>query len=120
MELVSVRFYRNSAIQCCHATLIFSRIENINLRLQNLINQLDAVCKGKRGYHQVQAQKGPTVQIKPHVDPLRQAQFYERSRLQSEDDLSMALRGEEKRSFPITTTGDMLVLHPAFTYRSGL
>ncbi len=72
----------------------FSRVENLNMSLQNLINQLDAIHKGKRGFHKVQAVKAPTVQIKPHVDPLRQARLYEKHRLESQNDLAKALEGK--------------------------
>jgi len=45
------------------ATLSFdfelSRIQNINISLQNLVLQLDAVHKGRRGYHQLQAKIVP-------------------------------------------------------------
>jgi pimeloyl-CoA synthetase len=70
----------------------FSRIENLNISLQNLINQLDAIHKGKRGFHKVQAKKVP--QKIPSVEPLHQARKYEQYRLKSQDDLKKALEGK--------------------------
>jgi hypothetical protein len=76
--------------------LDFSRIENLNFSLENLINQLVAIHQGKRGFHKVQAKKAPTVQKAPHVDPLRQARLYEKYRVESEDDLRKALNGKKQ------------------------
>jgi len=71
-----------------------SRIDRLNTATGNLLSQVDAIHKGKRGYHQVQAQKGPTVQRVHHVDPLRQARLYEKQRIESQDDLNKALKGK--------------------------
>ncbi len=70
----------------------FSRIETLNTSNQNLLNQLDSINEGRRGYHQVQARK--VAQKVPVVNPLRQAQLYEKNRLESQDDLNKALKGK--------------------------
>ena len=74
--------------------IINTRIENLNFSLQNLLNQLDSIHKGKRGFHKVQTRLAPTVQRVPHVDPLHQARLYEKQRLESQDDLNKALQGK--------------------------
>ena len=72
-----------------------SRIDRLNAATGNLLSQVDAIHKGKRGYSQSQARQAPTVQKVPHhVDPLRQARLYEKQRLDSKDDLKKAMTGK--------------------------
>jgi hypothetical protein len=72
-----------------------SRIDRLNTSNQNLLNQLDSIHKGKRGYSQSPVRKAlTTVQRVPYVDPLRQARLYEKQRVESKDSLKKALEGK--------------------------
>jgi hypothetical protein len=84
-----------------HRAILFhdfdsARIDRLNTTNRNLLNQLDAVHEGKRSYHKAQVQTGPTRQVKPHVNPLLEAQKYEQYRLKEADDLSKLLKHKKK------------------------